>query len=90
MVMPPRDIRRRLRLKPAKDAARQQLTAADDQGLQEIADWGAWFINAHTALLAELNLPPEQHDRELSAVTELAAAITARMRDDYLVRRGRA
>ena len=79
-----RDIRRRLRLKLAKDGARQQPTAAaDDQSLAEIAAWGRWFVSAHAQLLEELHLTPEQHFRELAAVTELAAAITQRMRDDY-------
>ena len=85
-----RDVRRRLREKLLRAAARTgvvQSDSGDDAGLQQIADWGAWFLSAHTQRLAELNLPRDQHDRELADVTRIAAAVTDRMRSDYLARR---
>ena len=79
-----RDVLRRLRQRLEREAARQQQSSGDP-GLQEIADWGAWFITAHTQRLEDLNLPPAQHAHELATVTA-QAAITQRMRDDYLAR----
>jgi hypothetical protein len=58
-----------------------------DAGLQQIADWHRWFISGHTQRLAELNLSPDQHARELADVTRTGAAVVERMRSDYLARR---
>jgi hypothetical protein len=59
-----------------------------DEGLQQIADWHRWFVNGHTQRLTDLNLPPEQFDRELADVMRTASAVTERMRSDWLSRRG--
>jgi len=58
-----------------------------DAGLREIDNWGTWFLEAHTKRLAEANLPPDQHARELEVVVRTAEAVVARMRSDYLARR---
>jgi hypothetical protein len=65
---------------------RKRAPAPRDPGLQQIDDWHQWLLSAHTVRLAELNLPPEQHDRELADVTRLAMAVADRMRSDYLAR----
>ena len=59
-----------------------------DPGVAEIEAWRAWFLAAHTARLAELHLPPDQHDREWTAVTAAAEAVTSRRTSDYLARSG--
>ena len=61
-----------------------------DPGLAEIDAWHQWFLSAHTQRLADLQLPPDQHDRELADVTTLATAVVARMRADLLSNRQRA
>jgi hypothetical protein len=53
-------------------------------GLQQIADWHDWFVHAHTERINALNLPKDQHDREVADVGQLSDAIRERMRDDYL------
>lgn len=58
-----------------------------DEGLQHIADWHRWFVDGHTARLAALNLPQEQHDRELAEAIAMGDAVADRMRSDYLSRR---
>ena len=60
-----------------------------DAGLQQIAEWHAWFVSAHTARLAELNLPSEQHDRELADALKAGAAVAERMKTDFLARSNR-
>ena len=57
-----------------------------DAGLQRIADWQTWFVEAHTQRLTELHLPADQHDRELAAVTAQARAIADHMRAEYEAR----
>ena len=59
-----------------------------DPGLEEIAEWHRWFLSAHAQRLRDLNLPPDQHDRELADVTALASAVVTRMREDYSIRSG--
>ena len=58
-----------------------------DSGLAEIDAWGTWFLEAHTKRLAEANLPPDQHARDLELVDRTAEAVVARMRSDYFARR---
>ena len=58
-----------------------------DEGLQETDTWGRWFLTAHTQRIAELNLPPDQHDRELASCLAIGEAAVARMKSDYLLRR---
>ena len=55
----------------------------DDPGLEEIAEWHRWFLSAHTQRLRDLNLPPDQHDRELADVTALASVVVTRLREEY-------
>ena len=61
---------------------------AIDAGLAQIDAWGTWFLEAHTARLADLNLPPDQHARDLEMVVRTAEAVVSHMRSDYLARRG--
>lgn len=63
---------------------KQRTSPEIESDLQEIADWHQWFLSAHTQRLRDLNLPPDQHDRELADVTTLASAVAARMREEYL------
>ena len=64
-----------------------RLVTATDEGLAEIDRWHAWFLAAHTARLQALNLSPAEQDAHLETVRGVAAAVTARMRDDYRARR---
>jgi len=58
-----------------------------DAGLAEIDAWGTWFLEGHTQRLRDLNLPPDQYERDLELVVRTAEAITTRMKSDYLARR---
>jgi len=58
-----------------------------DEGLQQIANWHDWYVRGHRQRLADLNLPQEQHDRELADVLRTGTAVVERMRSDYLQRR---
>jgi hypothetical protein len=60
-----------------------------DPSLQQIDEWEQCFITAHTARLAEANLAPDEHDRELAEVKRIAVAAAQKMRDDYCARQGR-
>jgi hypothetical protein len=57
-----------------------------DAGLQQIAEWHHWFVNAHTQRLDELNLPADQYEREYAFVLLAATAVTERRRSDLLAR----
>jgi hypothetical protein len=50
-----------------------------DEGLQQIADWHAWFRRAHEERLADLQLSPDQHARELADVQRIGEAVAERM-----------
>jgi hypothetical protein len=58
----------------------------DDPGLKQIADWEQWFRAGHAQRLADLNLPPDQHAKEVAAIEALATAIGARLREEYRLR----
>lgn len=60
-----------------------------DTGLQQIAEWQSWFLSAHAQRLADMAMTPAQRADDLMTVTAQAAAIAARMKDDYLSRRQR-
>lgn len=60
---------------------------ATDEGLQQIANWHAWFVSAHAQRLRDNGLDEETFVREHAAIVALADAITQRMKDDYLSRR---
>ena len=57
-----------------------------EAGVQQIADWHAWFRRAHEERLADLQLPPDQHARELAAARRIGEAVAERMRADFLAR----
>ena len=61
--------------------------APADPGLQQIADWRAWFVSAHAQRLRENDLDEATFAQEYAAIVALADAITQRMRSDYLARR---
>jgi hypothetical protein len=58
-----------------------------DAGLQEIEAWHTWFVQGHTARLKDADLSPADFTNELEKLQQLAAAIVARMKSDYLARR---
>lgn len=62
-------------------------TQRRDANLQQIDDWGRWFLDAHIERLGAAGLTPTEYDRELAAVQALAAAVMERMRDDYQARK---
>jgi hypothetical protein len=53
-------------------------------GLAEIAAWHDAFVGGHTQRLKDLDLPPEQFDRDLAEVTRIAAAMVEKMRELFL------
>ena len=61
-------------------------SAPIDPALAQIDKWHQWFVSAHTARIEALNLPPDQHDRELADVLRTASAVAERMKSDYLGR----
>jgi hypothetical protein len=61
-------------------------TTTNDPELKRIDDWREWFVSGHRQRLKDLNLPKDQHDRELADVMRTAAAVTERMRSDWLSR----
>ncbi len=58
-----------------------------DPGLDAIAKWHRVFCEGHRQRLAELNLPREQHERELAAALRIGDAVAAQMQRDYEARR---
>ena len=62
-------------------------TQPADRGLQEIAEWGQWFLNAHLTNLCEQGLDERTFAMERARIEALTTAITTRMREDFLTRR---
>ena len=62
-------------------------TQSLDPALAQIDKWHQWFVSAHTARIEALNLPPDQHDRELADALRVASAVAERMKSDYRTRR---
>ena len=57
-----------------------------DPGLAEIDRWTRWFVGAQREVIAAQDLQPAQRAAALVEADRLAAAVSARMRHDYLVR----
>ena len=55
-------------------------------GLAEIDDLGKLIVLGRIQLLEWNHVTPEECERERVAVTELARAVTAQLRDEYLAR----
>jgi hypothetical protein len=56
-------------------------------GLAEIDAWHRWFTEGHRQRLTDLQLPPEQFEKELAAALQIGSAVAERMKSDYLARR---
>ena len=57
-----------------------------DPNQQEIDAWHDWFVEAHTARLRHTGLDTDSAARELAVIVSQAAAIHAKMREEYHAR----
>lgn len=60
-------------------------TTVDDPGLDEIAAWHQWFLEAHRARLRQNGCDDSEVEDLMVPIVEQATHIVAKMREDYLI-----
>lgn len=63
--------------------------APRDEGLQQIAEWQAWFLGAQLDVISTRELTPDQRKQEIAEAERLSAAIGDQMRYEYQINQRR-